>query len=107
MEKKDIHSELASIRSLMERSSRFLSLSGLSGVLAGIYASIGAFGAYQLVTDKYNSLINCVEKLNYPPLVGVCKANRTKKEETALLSLSPLFAHLTDKTSNQIMGVLS
>lgn len=57
MEEKDIHSELASIRSLMERSSRFLSLSGLSGVLAGIYASIGAFGAYQLVTDKYNSLI--------------------------------------------------
>jgi hypothetical protein len=57
MEEKDIHSELASIRSLMERSSRFLSLSGLSGVLAGIYASIGAFWSYQLVTDKYNSLI--------------------------------------------------
>lgn len=57
MEEKDIHSELASIRSLMERSSRFLSLSGLSGVLAGIYASIGAFIGYRLVFEKYNGLI--------------------------------------------------
>lgn len=56
MEEKDIHAELASIRSLMERSSRFLSLSGLSGVLAGIYASIGAFIAYKLVFEKHNSL---------------------------------------------------
>lgn len=30
--------DLAAIRSMMERSSRFLSLSGISGVLAGIYA---------------------------------------------------------------------
>jgi hypothetical protein len=56
MEEKDIHSELASIRSLMERSSKFLSLSGLSGVLAGIYALIGAFIGYRIVTEKYNSL---------------------------------------------------
>lgn len=34
--------ELAEIKSMMERSTRFLSLSGLSGVLAGIYALIGA-----------------------------------------------------------------
>lgn len=34
---------LAEIRSLMERSSRFISLSGLSGVLAGTYALIGAY----------------------------------------------------------------
>jgi hypothetical protein len=56
MEKKDIHSELASIRSLMERSSKFLSLSGLSGVMAGIYALIGAFIGYRIVNEKYNSL---------------------------------------------------
>ncbi len=35
--------ELRQIRNLMERSSRFLSLSGLSGILIGIYALI-AFG---------------------------------------------------------------
>ncbi len=56
MEEKDIHSELASIRSLMERSSRFLSLSGLSGVMAGIYALIGAFIGYGIVKEKYTSL---------------------------------------------------
>ena len=38
--------DLASIRNMMERSAKFLSLSGLSGVLAGIYALIGATAAY-------------------------------------------------------------
>ena len=38
---------LSEIRQLMERSSRFISLSGLSGVFAGIYALIGALLAYQ------------------------------------------------------------
>lgn len=38
--------ELAEIKSMMERSTRFLSLSGLAGVLAGIYAFIGAGIAY-------------------------------------------------------------
>ena len=38
--------ELAEIKSMMERSTRFLSLSGLSGVLAGIYALVGAGIAY-------------------------------------------------------------
>lgn len=37
---------LSEIRQLMERSSRFISLSGLSGVFAGLYALIGAFAAY-------------------------------------------------------------
>lgn len=37
---------LTEIRQLMERSSRFISLSGFSGVFAGIYAIIGALVAY-------------------------------------------------------------
>jgi hypothetical protein len=37
---------LTEIRDLMERSSKFLSLSGLSGVFAGIFALIGAGAAY-------------------------------------------------------------
>ncbi len=37
--------ELARIRGLMDRSTRFLSLSGLSGVLAGSAALLGAFAA--------------------------------------------------------------
>lgn len=49
MEEKDLQNELASIRSIMERSSKFISLSGLSGILAGVYALIGAAIAYYLL----------------------------------------------------------
>ena len=37
---------LTEIKQLMERSSRFISLSGLSGVFAGLYALAGAYAAY-------------------------------------------------------------
>ncbi len=37
---------LTDIRSMMERSSRCISLSGLSGIFAGIFALIGAYLAY-------------------------------------------------------------
>lgn len=40
--------DLAHIRSMMERSSRFISLSGLSGVFAGLSALIGGLYVYQL-----------------------------------------------------------
>jgi len=45
----DYQGDIASIRSAMERSVKFLSLSGLSGVLAGIYALLGASLTYYLV----------------------------------------------------------
>jgi len=51
MEGKELENELASIRSIMERSSKFISLSGLSGILAGIYALIGAGAAYKVIDD--------------------------------------------------------
>ncbi|SHE79184.1 hypothetical protein SAMN05444274_102409 [Mariniphaga anaerophila] len=41
--------EIREIRKMMEESSRFLSLSGLSGVLIGFYALIGTFVAYRLI----------------------------------------------------------
>src|SRR5688500_14542157 len=37
---------LSEIKHLMERSSRFISLSGFSGIFAGIYALLGALAAY-------------------------------------------------------------
>lgn len=47
MDKQNEHLEtLSEIRSLMERSSRFISLSGLSGVFAGVFALLGALAAY-------------------------------------------------------------
>ncbi len=52
MEEKDAYAELASIRNLMERSAKFISLSGLSGIMAGIYALLGAGMAYKIVYGR-------------------------------------------------------
>jgi hypothetical protein len=44
--------DLSDIRQMMERSSRFISLSGLSGVFAGTFALIGAYAAYSKLTAE-------------------------------------------------------
>ena len=49
MSDKDYLKDISEIKNLMNKSSRFISLSGLSGILAGIYALIGAAIAYYLV----------------------------------------------------------
>lgn len=49
MSNEDYLKDLSEIKTLMTKSSRFISLSGLSGVLAGIYALIGATATYWLV----------------------------------------------------------
>lgn len=48
---------LAEIRSLMERSTKFISLSGISGVIAGLTALIGAILAY-LRLDHYLNAVS-------------------------------------------------
>lgn len=50
--------DISDIRKMMERSSRFISLSGLSGVSAGICALIGAFIAYPYVSGSKEYLID-------------------------------------------------
>ncbi|PBQ34977.1 hypothetical protein CNR22_22095 [Sphingobacteriaceae bacterium] len=42
---------LQDIRQMMKQSTRFLSLSGFSGILAGIYALIGAYFGHELIHD--------------------------------------------------------
>jgi len=46
---KDYLEDISEIRNIMERSSNFISLSGLSGILIGIYALIGSVFAYRIV----------------------------------------------------------
>ena len=46
MDAKDYLNDLSEIKDLMNRSSRFISLSGLSGIMAGIYALLGAAITY-------------------------------------------------------------
>lgn len=63
MESKDYLKDLSEIKDLMNKSSRFISLSGLSGILAGIYALIGAYLAYNIIytketpTDDYKTIV--------------------------------------------------
>lgn len=52
MESKDYLKDISEIKNLMNKSSRFISLSGLSGIMAGIYALIGAAIGYWLVTTS-------------------------------------------------------
>ena len=74
-EKQDYSQDLASIRNLMERSVKVISLSGLSGVLAGIYAILGAIGAYFIVhypISPFNYRIYSIqEPANLYKLLGV------------------------------------
>ncbi|WP_299442311.1 hypothetical protein [uncultured Aquimarina sp.] len=50
MSTEDYLKDITEIKDMMNKSSRFFSLSGLSGILAGIYALIGAAIAYYLVS---------------------------------------------------------
>ena len=50
--------DLKEIRQMMRRSTQFLSLSGLSGVLAGVYALVGAGAAFVILeSDTFKKLI--------------------------------------------------
>jgi hypothetical protein len=77
MENQRIQEDLESIRHLMERSVKFISLSGLSGILAGIYALIGAALAYYQIysgevvrtVEYYKGHIPVVANLIYIALV--------------------------------------
>ncbi len=52
MKNKNYLQDISEIKQMMERSSRFISLSGLSGILAGTYALIGAIVAYFFILNK-------------------------------------------------------
>lgn len=52
MDSKNYQKDLEHIRSMMEKSSRFISLSGLSGVSAGIVALLGAFYVYYIFQQE-------------------------------------------------------
>jgi len=52
MNEKDYLKDISEIKTLMNKSSRFISLSGLSGIMAGVYALTGAAHTYWLVNNK-------------------------------------------------------
>ena len=74
MSENDYLKDISEIKNLMNKSSRFISLSGLSGILAGIYALVGAAAAYFIVSNSvrgYLILDGRVFKICIAILIGV------------------------------------
>jgi len=61
MKEQDYIRDIAEIRSMMERSSKFLSLSGWAGIMAGIYALIGAYIAYSILNFNPDEIVYSME----------------------------------------------
>lgn len=69
MESKNYQEDLLHIRSMMEKSSRFISLSGLSGVFAGVVALLGASYAYYLFQENGVNYFDGERNIYSPQLV--------------------------------------
>ncbi len=82
MSKEKYIEDLKDIKDIMNRSSRFISLSGLSGVFAGSFAIIGAYAAYQTVYFNQDYL-------------GYRKAIITTSSLTTLLVIASITAILS------------
>jgi len=80
--------ELKTIRKIMEESTKFLSLSGLSGVFPGLFAITGAVIAYFLILDSGS--------IRYPADFGNLPGNEavTVKWRMVIDALSVLFLSL-------------
>jgi len=74
MTQKDYLKDISEIKNIMNRSTRFISLSGVSGILAGVYALVGGLIAYSLLSDSggedYDSYTMLVSSLELK-LIGI------------------------------------
>ncbi len=72
-EEQDYIRDIADIRSMMERSSKFLSLSGWAGIMAGIYALSGAYIAWKFLGFNPGEIVCNTEKSgsSYSSLLNV------------------------------------
>lgn len=75
MENNNYQEDLQHIRKMMEKSSRFISLSGISGVFAGLFALAGALYAYFLFEkngiDYFDGSVKYYEKDTIVNLVSI------------------------------------
>jgi uncharacterized membrane protein YiaA len=50
--------DISDIKNMMNKSSQFISLSGLAGIMAGVYALIGAYIGHELIhNNNYNNIV--------------------------------------------------
>ncbi len=112
------HQNLHHIKQMMERSSRFISLSGLSGVAAGICALVGAFFANNIINkssissirsiENYNMDNSKVDKISMEHFMGNSLFQIAFITFIAALSFSFLFTYLrSKKTSTPLWGSTS
>lgn len=57
MKEQEYIQDLAEIRSMMERSTKFLSLSGLAGIMAGVYALAGVWIVYSIYSFNPHDIV--------------------------------------------------
>lgn len=70
MESKNYLQDLQDIKQMMSKSTQFLSLSGLAGILAGIYALVGAYFVYGLI-ERHPYQYITLESLTFKAIVGI------------------------------------
>ncbi|SNZ01869.1 hypothetical protein [Flagellimonas pacifica] len=87
MESKKYLNDIIQIKDMMSRSSRFISLSGLSGILAGIYAITGAVIAYIFLLPDINSDV-ILHSWNFRMIVAILIAVAILSFVTAYLLTS-------------------
>lgn len=70
---KDYIQDIAEIRTMMERSSKFHSLSGWAGIMAGIYALAGVLAAYKIYDFNPTTIGGSLNSDNssYPALFNI------------------------------------
>lgn len=91
MEDRKYLDDLRDIREMMNRSTQFISLSGLSGVLAGVYALAGAFIAKQVLSAHSRVTGGgyvTLESDTFKAIVGIALAVLILSIGTALLMTS-------------------
>ncbi|NLR89841.1 hypothetical protein [Flammeovirga agarivorans] len=72
MKEQEYINDLKEIKDIMNRSSRFLSLSGLSGISAGFCALVGAYFAYDILYNiGYNRTIIGQKKIDALVVIGI------------------------------------
>jgi hypothetical protein len=96
----DYKADLAAIRQMMERSTKFVSLSGWSGVLAGFYAMLGAYYAFSILQFNPQNWQLTVEPY---PIIGVALLVLTATLATAVI----LAAYKARSTGQKIWNFIS
>lgn len=69
---RDYTQDIAEIRSMMERSSKFLSLSGWAGILAGIYSIAGAWVAHSILEFQPDEITYSYPEITYVAITAIC-----------------------------------